>query len=382
MPRWGTFCICTRFTNGSPSGLVNCHVSRFVLGVLAGVTLAAAASVATVAVARERGWSLPGLRSLDREPGPVTVVLHRDGGSVHAAHKDDPGQRLSGILQRQQLAAVDLPPFRGTDREWDTLVGCVRDRFDGLAVNIVDTPPSTGPYTLAFVGGTPELLAYPPTVGGIAPHADRVLESSVLFVFQPPGVLPRSLCETTAHEVGHTLGLDHSRDCTDIMSYESCGPKEFRDGPVACGEWEDRTCEDGESTQDARAQLLAAVGSRPLAPTVEPPRPTVSVATHRPHLDVRRSADAFAGAPFSVIVDVGDVSVEHVDLFWYARGKSRLRCGEDGPVPFTCHRDGSVYTFTLTPGRAGNRKFVVRTTEPSGRLTRTPSYRVTIARPR
>lgn len=355
---------------------------RFVLGVLAGLTMTAVAGVATLAIAHERGWSLPGL---DQGPTPVTVVLHRGGGPVYAAPDDVPGMRLSGILARQGIATAEIPAFRGSDEEWTQLVGCVRDRFDGFAVEVVDEAPTDGEYTLAYIGGTPDLIGYPDTVGGIAPHADRVLEGSVVFVFQPKGVATRALCETAAHEVGHTLGLDHSRDCRDIMSYETCGPKEFRTAPAVCGEWEDRACESGQLTQSSTEILAAAVGTRPLRPTTPEPRAPSAPeqpSQGRPTLEVRRSAEAAAGQPFSVIVDTGPAQLTHVDLFWYARRGQRLRCGEEGPIPFTCEREAGRTTFTLTPATGGPRKFFVRVTGADGRTTRTPAYRVTLDRAR
>lgn len=210
---------------------------RLAIGLLAALAAVTATGVATVALAREHGWSLPPLAAGEHEPGPITVVLHRGGGEVFASDDDAPSLHMSGILRRQGVAQTTIPPFRGSDAQWDRFVRCVQDRFDGYGVDVVDEVPTEGRYSLAFIGGTPDLLGYADTVGGIAPHADRVLEGSVLFVFQPRGVPQRALCETTAHEVGHTLGLDHSRDCADIMSYESCDPKEFRREPAPCGEW-------------------------------------------------------------------------------------------------------------------------------------------------
>lgn len=335
--------------------------------------------VATVAIAREQGWALPQLLRQERSPQPVTVVLHRHGGLVVAAPHDSPTLGLSGILQRQGVPSAQIPAFDGGDEQWAELVGCVQERFDGLAVTIVDEPPATGPYTIAYVGGTPDLLGFTDTVGGIAPHADRVLPGSVVFVFAPPGVVTRSLCETVAHEVGHTLGLDHTRECTDIMSYESCGPKEFRDAPAPCGEWEDRACEDGLPQQSSWQRLVAAVGERPRVVRPKPVAPPPVVA-ERPRLEVRRSARAIAGEPFSITIDVGEAAIEEVDLFWYGRRGHRLRCGEQSTaVPFTCRRVGSTYAFTLTE-TAGARKFVVRVKDGAGRLTKTGVYRVTFER--
>lgn len=340
--------------------------------------------VATLAIAEDRGWSLPGLG--DDGPKSVTVVLSRHGGTVYAAPDDVPGMHLSGILARQGVASAEIPPFRGTDAQWNRLVQCVHDRFEGFDVTIVDEPPIDGEYTLAHIGGTPDLLGYSDTVGGIAPHADRVLEGSVVFVFQPKGIPARALCETTAHEIGHTLGLDHTRDCSDIMSYETCGNKEFVAAPSRCGEWEDRACESGEPTQSSAERLAAAVGRRgvrprPPHPAPEPP-PVARDPQARPTLEVRRSALAAAGQPFSIIVEGTDPSLRHVDLYWYSQRGHRLRCGEPGPLPFTCERDGDRTVFTLHPSSGGARKFFVRVTEAGGRMTRTPAYRVTLERAR
>lgn len=354
-------------------------MSRIAFALLGATVMTAVTGVTTVAIARERGWTLPQLLRHERPTGPVIVVLNRHGGTVVAGEDDSPQLGRSGILARQGLASTQIPAFQGSDAEWDELRRCVQERFDGVAVEIVDEHPASGAYTLAYVGGTPDLLGFAETVGGIAPHADRVLEGSVVFAFQPKGVQARSLCETVAHEVGHTLGLDHTRTCTDIMSYEICGPKEFQSEPAVCGEWEDRSCEDGRGQQSSWQRLVAAVGERPRR--VRAPEPEPPISNERPTLAVRRSAQAIAGQEFSVVVDVGNAAVQEVDLFWYGRRGVRLRCGEEaGPVPFTCQREGTTYVFTLTPETGGARKFVARVEDGAGRLTKTPAYRVTFAR--
>jgi hypothetical protein len=196
-----------------------------------------------------------------RGPAPVTVVLLREGATVLPGD-DDARQLRSSLLERAELDWVDVPPFVGDDADWHALVDCVRDEYAAFDVVILDTLPEHGDYIGVTVGGDPSLLGFDDSVTGVAPWNGHVIPRAMVFVFQTHDTASRALCETAAHEVGHALGLDHSRDCTDLMSYEACGIKHFREEAAACGEWNARTCASGADEQSSASELARRLGRR------------------------------------------------------------------------------------------------------------------------
>ena len=169
-----------------------------------------------------------------RAQGSVQVYINGRGASLRGGFEDAERGR-SSILDHAGLDALEYPAYGGG--QWPELMSCVRDQFAAFDVVITDRRPASADYIMMMVGGSPALIGEHRSVAGIAPFTGSVIPGAVGFAFSSVhGGDVRGLCETVAHEIGHTLGLDHTYECSDTMSYLECGPKSFVDAPMSCGE--------------------------------------------------------------------------------------------------------------------------------------------------
>jgi len=154
--------------------------------------------------------------------GPhLSVVVYRGGGRVVAGDYDDAKRWVSHTVQTTGRSEATIPAFEGTDAEWRAMLSCTQSQYRRLPVDFVEKPPATGDYLLVVVGGSARSLGQTRIWGLASTGVRAVVSKGVGFVFSADHRAKNrttALCVTLTHEVGHMIGLDHSADCSDVMS--------------------------------------------------------------------------------------------------------------------------------------------------------------------
>lgn len=199
--------------------------------------------------------------------GPSRVIYLARAPVALTPGDDDAPAGVSSVLAAKANAPVTMPGWKGHNKGWNQLVGCVRALFAPFNVEVTDQKPAGDDYVLVAVGGRPgDIGEKHKRVGGLAPFSGDVIPKAVVFAFSTQlGNQVTPVCETIGMEVAHAYGLDHGYDCKDVMTYlKPCGPKRFIDKDIPCGEGRKRPCSGGAATQNSYQRLMQVLGPRPV----------------------------------------------------------------------------------------------------------------------
>lgn len=211
---------------------------------------------------------VPVQKALGHEPHASKVIyLNREGGTFVPGF-DDARKNRSSLVRLRGLPILKTEPFAGTNKSFQEIADCVAENFERYDVEVVTQRPIDADYLMVAIGGKPgKLKDHVEHKGmhlfGLSPSTGGPVERAIVFVFASElKNNTRRVCETTSHEIAHAYGLDHTRECSDLMSYKKPCKKrrEFSDKDVPCGETSDRPCDDGTATQNSHRALLELLG--------------------------------------------------------------------------------------------------------------------------
>ncbi|MCL4228909.1 MAG: hypothetical protein KJZ91_30950 [Myxococcales bacterium] len=203
---------------------------------------------------------------------PIIFYLNKGGGTYVPGNNDARTNRSSIVSQTRTI-----PPWNVSASGWSQVMSCMTTMFQRWNVTITDVDPGNVPHYEIVVAGRPQDLGMQAGVGGVSPFSCGVINNSIVFTFaEVYGTNYRSVCETNAQEIAHSFGLDHERLCQDPMTYlTGCGAKSFQNVAAPCGEYSNRQCQCGGSTQNSVALLDQRLGLRETTSPDAGPTPMV-----------------------------------------------------------------------------------------------------------
>lgn len=225
------------------------------------------------------GHTIRVARQLMEPSGPSRVVyLNREGGRLKGG-PDDAAYNVSSVVGNSPVGSASVPPFSGSATRWRAITKCIRAKFAPFNVEVVESRPVNRDYLMVMMGGRPKDLGFVAKDGhahshstGLAPFNGLSIPRAIVFVFtRALRESTTAVCETAGMEIAHAYGLDHARNCRDLMTYmRRCGKRTFLDKDIACGEHKDRPCQGGGATQNSYQRLLEVLGPAPATSSSKP----------------------------------------------------------------------------------------------------------------
>ncbi|HEU0032340.1 MAG TPA: Ig-like domain-containing protein [Kofleriaceae bacterium] len=238
------------------------------------------------------------------EPSSRLIYVKRCGDgtcTVHFGTDDDSRTDTSSIAEGTRTIGA----YRQGDAVWNEMMACVRATYAPFNIGVTDVDPGNVPHYEHLVGGDPSDLRSDlgNGVGGVSPFTCGEIPNAISYTFDVWGPSPLELCYVVAQETAHAFGLEHEMNNLDPLTYLTGPfPKRFQATDTPCGEFQNRPCDCGGSTQNSYNHIVTMFGPGiPTAPTVAIDSPA-SGKTVQPHFVTKVTA-------------TDDVAIDRVELY-------------------------------------------------------------------
>lgn len=158
-------------------------------------------------------------------PRKHTLYLNFSGGMLFAG-QDNSAENKS-ILAKQGV----YPTYEGGEQKAISAAQAIENDVApyGIRVVYLERPPKIVPYTMEMIGGQWTDINTDSPAGGVAPGADcgALGQRHVVYTFASGGTSATQIANTASQEAGHAWGLDHTFNCSSVMSYCSGGDGSF-----------------------------------------------------------------------------------------------------------------------------------------------------------
>lgn len=177
---------------------------------------------------------------------------------------DAPGNRSWAIHAHFGVSTyIDFGPYT-SDWGKSYIIDHLNAAFGPYNVNFTTSRPGSGSYTMVVISPSARSSWW-----GVTPlDCGNGNRNDVVFAYGAGVDTADRAFRVILHELGHTFGLFHTTNSSDVMQWASSGSS-YSSGSYDYGH-ESGRCQSGD-WQDGPAVVQAAVGARPAAPPTLPP---------------------------------------------------------------------------------------------------------------
>ena len=221
----------------------------------------------------------------NKYPRKHTLYLNFVGANLVPTSNDISAEDRSALA-----GDAPFPAFTGGETAAVAIAQAVTADLDPYGVRVVylERPDPMVPYTMEMMGGDWTDTSLDSPAGGVAPTADceALNQRHVVFTFTEGVGSTARLANVASQEAGHAWGLDHTLNCSSVMSYCGSGDQSFSTAcdplceaqcqganTIGCRFQHEKFCGEGSNAQNEQAELLFLFGDA--TPDLQPPSITI-----------------------------------------------------------------------------------------------------------